>query len=90
MQTKVNGMDPRSVALLLALGETIRTFTQRTPMTAELVIEALAFTAGSACGQREAHSKHSTRQLREMAVSSLDNGIDSAKGETNSRIILPN
>ncbi len=90
MANRVNGMDPRSVALMLAMGNLIGSFTKSTPMTAELVIEALAFTAGSACGQREAHSKHSTRQLREMAVSSLDNGIDSARGERNGLIILPN
>ncbi len=90
MANRVSGMDPRSVALLLTLGEAISKFTTTTPMTAELVIEALAFTAGSACGQKAAHSKHSTRQLREMAVSALDNGIDSARGERKSSLILPN
>lgn len=85
-----NGFDPKTVALSMALGNVIHQFTTHTPMTAEEVIKALCFTAGSACAQKAAHSKHTTRQQREMAIDAIDKGISSARGERRSSLILPN
>jgi hypothetical protein len=60
------------------------------PMTAEDIIGCLAFIAGSAAGQKEAHSAHNTRELRNMAIAYLDAGIQSAAGEKKPALILPN
>lgn len=88
---QAKGLDPATVGLLLALGNTIKQFTLHTPMTAEATIEALCFVAGSAMAQSEAHSKHSTRQLRELGIARIDKGIESARGEARyPSLILPN
>lgn len=78
---EIAGMEPAQVTLALALGDTIRQFTTTTPMTSEDVIRALAFIAGSACGQPLAHAQYGTKQLRDMAIGSIDKGIDSARGQ---------
>lgn len=82
-----DGLNEKQVILGFELRNTIFEFTKRTPMTAEDVIKALCFVAGSACGQKEAHSVHSTKQLRNMAVTTIDKGIDSARGDNRPKLI---
>ena len=79
-----DGLDPRVVGLMLALGESIRIYTARTDpsMPVSLIVEALCFTAGSAVGQPEMTKRTgiSTRDLRHLGIDRLDKGIESAKG----------
>lgn len=82
-------LSDKRVRLSLQIGRTIQSFTTIAPMTAEDVIEALCFAAGSACGQKEAHSRSNTKRLRDIATAALDRGIDSAK-ESTPQVILPN
>lgn len=81
------GLNEKQVVLAFALREAVFKFTSHTPMTAEDVIRAMSFVVGSACGQKEAHSAHSTKQLRHMAVAALDKGIDSARGDNRPKLI---
>lgn len=78
---EMGGMEPAQVALALALADTIKRFTTAQSMTSEDVIRALAFITGSACGQPLAHAQYGTKQLRDMAISDIDKGIDSARGQ---------
>lgn len=80
----------KKIQLAYAFGMTIQTFTQKTPMTAEDIIEALCFCAGHACGQKEAHSFHKAKELRNLAVAAVDRGLDEAKRSgARSGIIMP-
>lgn len=78
-------MDPKQVALTLAMGQAVQLFTTTTPMSAEDIVKALGFMLGSACGQPLAHAEFNTRKLREMAHAAIDKGIDSARGQYDGR-----
>lgn len=73
-----------------AIRITIMNQTKLLPMTAEDVIGVLCFMAGSAAGQKEAHSRHSPRQLREMAISYLDAGMQAADKQAQPKLIISN
>lgn len=72
------GANRDTVGLMLYLREGIKEYTKNYPMTAEETIAALCFMAGSASAQRSAHSAHSVKALRDIAIDNIDRGIRSA------------
>jgi hypothetical protein len=73
--------------LMTAIQQTVMQHTTQSPMTLEAIIGCLAFTTGAAIGQGK--SRGERHQLRNMADSNVDLGIQATSGSQASSIILP-
>lgn len=77
--------------LMFALGEAVRLHCQNSPMTVQEIVGVLAFTAGAAI-IRGTDVRSARRDLREVAVANVDQGMGTMRreaGEAMSNLILP-
>jgi ADP-dependent phosphofructokinase/glucokinase len=75
--------------LMFAIGDAIRVQTSVSPMSEEDILGVLGFTLGCAIA-RASKGRIERRQLREMAVANVDNGLQAMTSSmANTSLILP-